>query len=297
MVAGTESGGVRTVEYVFKCMVCGSAESVARLSACRDLYLGNPMVVDYVRCVGCGLVQQHPLPADPGALYSGYPVHEKKSGLHDWFRRSILKGVYFSPEGLATGSRLLDFGCGDGWYLDSVKDSGLQCEGYEFQRNHAARLQSTLGLPIFSDLDSLVAQRCSSYQAITLHNVLEHVVDPRSTITALARLLAPGGVIFVSVPNADSWEAKLFGRRWHGLDPPRHISFPSPSIMSAVATSAGLQLDSVKKVPFPYTSAASLVAALTGRYNHALFLLSLPLGLVLSQLAPSGTLAFLMRRP
>ena len=191
---------------------------------------------------------------------------------------------------------MLDFGCGDDWYLDTVKRSGVQCEGYEFQPDHAMRLQDVLGLPIFSDIDQLIARRAGAYQAITLHNVLEHVVDPRTTIATLARLLAPDGLIFVSVPNADSWEARLFARRWHGLDPPRHISFPSPPVMDAVATSAGLRLVSVKKVAFPNTSAASVVAALTGRYSHPLFLLALPLGLLLSHLAPSGTLAYLMRK-
>ena len=255
------------------------------------------MIVDYARCSACGLVQQHPVPSDLSALYSGYPIHEGKSGLHDWFRRTVLRSVYFDQRCLAPGSRLLDFGCGDGWFLDSMKKAGVQCEGYEFQPDHAERLQTCLGVPVFGDIDRLTRERTGSYQVITLHNVLEHVADPRSTVTALARLLAPGGLLFVVVPNVDSWEGRLFARRWHGLDPPRHVSFPGPAVMRALATGVGLQLESVRSVAFPNTSAASLVSVVAGRYRHPLFLLALPIGLFLSRIAPSGTLSYLIRKP
>ena len=133
----------------------------------------------------CGLVQQHPVPADLGALYSDYPIHAGKSGLHEWFRRVVLKDVYFDPRGLPAGSRLLDFGCGDGWFLDATKKAGVTCEGYEFQPDHAGRLSAHLGVRVFGDFDRLVQERQGAYDAITLHNVLEHVADPGSTIQAL----------------------------------------------------------------------------------------------------------------
>jgi hypothetical protein len=56
-------------------------------------------------------------------------------------------------------------------------------------------------------------------------------------------------------------------------------------------------LETTRFVAFPNTSAASLVSALAGRYRHALFLLALPAGLVLSRLAPSGSLSYVLRKP
>lgn len=281
----------------FKCVACGGAAAAPRLTGCRDLYLGHGLVVDYVRCSSCGLVQQHPVPADLGALYSDYPIHAGKSGLHEWFRRVVLKDVYFDPRVLPAGSRLLDFGCGDGWFLDAMKKAGVACEGYEFQPDHAVRLSAHLGVRVFGDFDRLVQDRQGAYDAITLHNVLEHVAHPGSTIEALEGLLAPGGLLYVVVPNVESWEGRLFARRWHGLDPPRHISFPTPSVMRSFANSAGLQLEDIRCVAFPNTSAASLVSAVVGRYRHALFLIALPAGMLMSRVAPSGSMSYVLRKP
>jgi len=280
----------------FRCVACGGTAFSPRFTGCRDLYLGHPLVVDYARCSACSLVQQHPVPTDLGALYADYPIHAGKSGLHEWFRRVVLKGVYFDPRNLPAGSRLLDFGCGDGWFLDSIKKAGVGCEGYEFQPDHARRLSAQLGLPVFSETDHLARERAGAYQAITLHYVLEHVANPRATLASLAPLLAPGGLLYILVPNVESWEGRLFARRWHGLDPPRHISFPTPSVMQTLAADAGLLLETTRCVAFPSTSAASLVSVVAGRYRHALYLAALPAGLILSRLAPSGSLSYVLRK-
>lgn len=295
MVAWTDCYGGETLTVPkFQCLVCDGQELVPYLSSCRDLYLGHPKIVDYVACGRCGLVQQHPVPENLGSLYSEYPVHQPKSELHEWFRRTLLKDVYFNWTALPPGARLLDFGCGDGWYLEAVRKAGINCEGYEFQADHAQQLESLLGVPVFSDVDRLIAERSAAFQAITLHNVLEHVADPRATIVKLSRLLAPDGRIFLSLPNIDSWESRLFARRWHGLDPPRHVCFPTAKTMDSIAAEAGLALESVKGAAFPNTSAASIIAVLMGRYRHAPFLLALPLGIALSRIAPTGTMTFVL---
>ena len=190
-------GGETLTVPQFQCLVCDGLELVPYLSSCRDLYLGHPKIVDYVACGRCGLVQQHPVPENLGSLYSAYPVHQPKSGLHEWFRRTLLKDVYFNWTVLPPGARLLDFGCGDGWYLEAVRKAGINCEGYEFQADHARQLESLLGVPVFSDVDRLIAERSAAFQAITLHNVLEHVADLGFIFAEAARCLNSGGEFFL----------------------------------------------------------------------------------------------------
>lgn len=279
----------------FRCIVCHESAFAPELDHCRDLYLGHPAVVDYVRCSACGLVQQFPLPRDVGELYADYPIHAAKSAAHQWFRRILLKGAYFNHRTLTPGSRLLDFGCGDGWFLASAHDAGLLREGYEFQPDHAARLSAHLGVPVSGSMTQL-SNRNEAFDAITLHFVLEHLADPSATIASLAALLAPDGVMFIVVPNFESWESRLFRRKWHGLDPPRHISFPGPQVIRKIASANGLAVERIRPVAFPSTSAASLVSVVAGRYRHPLFLLAIPAGIALSFAAPSGSLSFLLRR-
>src|SRR4029450_13703475 len=114
----------------FCCIVCGGSRSTAVVEGCRDLYLGKPFIVDYHRCTGCGLVQQPPIPVDIEPFYDAYPVHQRKLRLYSRLRRALL-GAYLAPEKFPRNSMLLDFGCGDGWYLEWCRESGITSVGFE----------------------------------------------------------------------------------------------------------------------------------------------------------------------
>ncbi|MCW3016580.1 MAG: putative S-adenosylmethionine-dependent methyltransferase, partial [Solirubrobacterales bacterium] len=68
--------------------------------------------------------------------------------------------------------------------------------------------------------DAAVA--AESADVVTLWHVLEHVADPAGTLDVLHGWLRPGGALVVGVPNLDSWQARIGGRRWYHLDLPRH---------------------------------------------------------------------------
>jgi hypothetical protein len=98
------------------------------------------------------------------------------------------------------------------------------------------------------------------------------------------------------VPHEHSLEARLFGRKWHNLDPPRHVSFPEAAHVQALAERHGLRLEKHAPVPFPNGFAASVPVVLTGRFRFALFALALPLGVLFSRLVRTGTHAYWLRR-
>jgi SAM-dependent methyltransferase len=94
----------------------------------------------------------------------------------------------------APGAKLLDFGCGDGKYLNRFQDLGWETYGVEpstgvaFSRHH--RL---LTLP-----------QDGSFDFVFLNHVLEHVDTPLALLRELASTLRVGGVLFVSVPRIDA---------------------------------------------------------------------------------------------
>ncbi|HEV2445638.1 MAG TPA: methyltransferase domain-containing protein, partial [Candidatus Sulfopaludibacter sp.] len=63
----------------------------------------------------------------------------------------------------------------------------------------------------------------ASVAGITMFHVLEHLYDPRAYLIAARHLLARGGRLVVQVPNAASWQCRLLGRSWNGVDVPRHL--------------------------------------------------------------------------
>src|ERR1019366_7639872 len=79
------------------------------------------------------------------------------------------------------------------------------------------------------------------YDAVILWHVAEHLHEPGATVRAIARLLRPGGVLLIAVPNFGSPEAVLGRAGWFHLDVPRHLVHFTPSTLTAILEAAGFQ--------------------------------------------------------
>lgn len=259
---------------------------------CSDYYLGKPVRVDFVACEHCGLVQQSPVPHDVGPLYEEYPVHAARSSLVDGLSWFLMHDVYFDTSHVAPGATILDYGCGNGAYLALHKGKRFDLLGFELDAVHADDLSRRLGVPVFSDVEALIHAHGGRIDVLTMHFVLEHVTDLNATFSHVSQLLKPGGHCAIVVPNFSSWECRLFGKKWHGLDPPRHISFPGPTVIDGLARRHSMRLSGTRSVAFPNGVAGSIPVVVLGTFSYRFFLACLPLGLVLSRLAPSGASAF-----
>jgi len=276
---------------------CGGDRSNTVYADCPDCYLGTPFRVDYVKCDRCGLVQQSPVPAGTSVFYEDYPVHGEKSPFHDLSRRLIMAASYADASEFPEGAVVLDYGCGDGWYLESLKGRGLDLVGFEPDPGYAAALAARLDLPVYADSGALAAEHAEGVDLVTMHFVLEHVTELHATFADVEALLKPGGRFHFAVPNTASWEARLFRKKWHGLDPPRHISFPDRAVVESLAREHGMTVAGQRPVPFSNGIAGSLPVVLVGRFVYPLFLFFLPLGVVLSELVPTGCTVFSLEKP
>ncbi len=275
----------------FACLACGHERATPVYEQVPDYFLPTGIRVDYVRCTACELVQQFPVPEDVGPFYAAYPVHGKKSFLHEVTRRLVLKPVYFDLASLRNDHVLLDYGCGDGWFLDQAKSRVATAYGFEPTAQQAARVAENVGVQVFDNAAAMKSALAGKVDVITMHFVLEHLTDLKGTFALLSSLLKPGGILRAVVPNLDNIEYRVFRSRWHGFDAPRHISFPTPAQLKPVLDSVGLHLADDRFVPFPNTLAASFCIALTGRYRPFPFLAFLPLAILWSRLYPRGTRA------
>jgi SAM-dependent methyltransferase len=276
----------------FRCLVCHGGEGAAVYIGCRDYYVGTPGGVDYYRCQGCGLLQQSPIPVDVSVFYEDYPIHTHKSPLYATLRRLVMSSVYYDLARHPKGSVLLDYGCGDGGYLEWYRGRGFTLLGYEHSPAHAAQLADRLGLPVYADREALLREHRGTVDFLTMHFTLEHLTDLDAAFQEVHALLRPGGVFYYVVPHASSFEAHLFGRKWHNLDPPRHISFPDSGTARRLAQRHGFTISGEHPVAFPNGFAASIPVVLTGRFRFPLFALFLPLGIGFSRLIPTGSRAY-----
>jgi SAM-dependent methyltransferase len=280
----------------FRCLACAGPDATLVFADCPDYYQGKPFRVDYHRCRSCSLLQQHPLPGDVAAFYEDYPIHAKKSRLYDALRWLVMGGVYYDARAHPPGTRIVDYGCGDGSYLGTLRGKGYELAGYEGDSGQAERLTERIGFPVHDSLAALFAAVDGKADVVTMHFVVEHLTDLEAGFETARRLLKPDGVFYFVVPHEHSLEARLFGRRWHNLDPPRHVSFPEAAHVERLAERHGLHLERHAPVPFPNGFAASVPVVLTGRFRFLLFALALPLGILFSRLSPTGSHAYWLRR-
>lgn len=120
--------------------------------------------------------------------------------------------------------RVLDIGCGKGHLgLLLVRDLGLPASsmiGIDIADN-VEELGRAAGLDLRHGELSDLPER--DFDLIIMSHVLEHLPSPRKFLEEVAARLVPGGRLAISVPNARSIPARLFGRQWVCHSIPRHI--------------------------------------------------------------------------
>ncbi len=135
--------------------------------------------------------------------------------------------------GEAVGT-LLDVGCGEGFSVAFFEALGWRVEGLDHSIAGVEAMNPHLVDRVacgdlFALLDERIAQQ-ARYDLIWLNNVLEHVRDPIALLTALRRIVSPGGVMVVTVPNDGSElqeqllrDGDISARFW--IAAPDHLSY------------------------------------------------------------------------
>ena len=119
-----------------------------------------------------------------------------------------------ASEGISSG-RLLEVGCGDGYFLHAAEKRGYEVVGVEYSEHAAQRARSKLvrGEVRVGELAQAGLPR-EAFDVCILSDVIEHVRDPRGFLLSVRDCLKPGGVVLIATPSTDSWSARLMRRRW-----------------------------------------------------------------------------------
>jgi 2-polyprenyl-3-methyl-5-hydroxy-6-metoxy-1,4-benzoquinol methylase len=137
------------------------------------------------------------------------------------------------------GGAILDIGCSSGSFLAGMNNGLWKLYGIEMDSATAERAKLTSGAEVFVGDIMGAPFSASSFDVITAFDVLEHVYHPREFLERVLHWLRPGGIFFARLPNIDSWEARLFGTYWYGLELPRHLYHFSPRSMRCLVAEVG----------------------------------------------------------
>lgn len=163
-----------------------------------------------VACTGCGLMRTNPMPTPDEVSryykeiyrwdYQFVTKTPSRRHLSRSQREAASRLARLSPA-LKSGSRILDFGCGAGVFLGMAQKAGYSVRGIEPGRDYADYAVKTHGIDVICDVWENVSLPESSFDVITAVEVLEHLRQPITALKWLSSLLAPDGVIYITVPN------------------------------------------------------------------------------------------------
>ncbi len=182
---------------------------------------------------------------------------------HWWYvaRRRILADLIAREIPLPDNARILEIGCGTGHNFDMLRRFG-RLDAIEVDVKARALASKRLGQAVgAAPLPELTGIADGAYHLIALLDVLEHVEEDQASLESIARKLAPGGRILVTVP-AYQW-------MWSAHDEAHHHKRRySKSGLRAVAEAAGLKAELVSHfntLLFPLAAAARIAGKLTGK--------------------------------
>ena len=197
------------------CPICGSAQ--------REEKIRFEELV-FVRCVACGLVYKSEELADLRSRFSKaydgkYFIDGQAQYLKRWehrvakCRRQLLMCLEFCPEARS----VLDVGSSAGYVLAAAQSLGLQATGLDYAA-YAAQLGRQRGFPTVTASLTQLPFKDASFDIITAKHTLEHVDAPKVALSEIERVLKPGGVAFIIVPDAAYFRlhvGKRSGRYFH----------------------------------------------------------------------------------
>ncbi len=225
----------------------------------RDRLHGLPGEFPVVRCQACGLLRTDPRPT-PQAMRAYYPddygpylgtrVVEAPSIPRPLWRRvaaAVVRRLTDSRAeslpALAPG-RMLEIGCASGDFLDRMARRGWQVEGIELSETAAAEARR-LGHTVHVGMLETAPEGLGPFDMVVGWMVIEHLHDPVQGLRRLRAWTRPGGWLVVSVPNAASYELRLFKDRWYALHLPNHLWHPTPASLRAVLQRGGWSLERI----------------------------------------------------
>jgi 2-polyprenyl-3-methyl-5-hydroxy-6-metoxy-1,4-benzoquinol methylase len=160
-------------------------------------------------------------------------------------------------EALTPGRDLLDVGSHAGFFLRRARDRGWNARGVEPSEVTAAIAREVLGLDVVNATLDSDAVAPESAHVVTMVDVFEHVPNPRAVLASAHRVLRPGGLLFVKVPNVRYVRAKaellrrLPGIRYDDLyDAREHLVYYSAETLARALTDAGFAIAQLR-VPLP----------------------------------------------
>jgi 2-polyprenyl-3-methyl-5-hydroxy-6-metoxy-1,4-benzoquinol methylase len=260
-----------SLETLDKCPVCNKSSFSNYLNV--EDYTVSHKEFTIQQCNACYFLFTNPRPdeASIGAYYQSQDYishHDDARGLMSNIYKSvrnytIKQKVNLINELAGTKGKLLDVGCGTGYFANAAKENGWKIAGTEPDEGARKVASQRTKTPIFETIYAKELEH-EKFDVITLWHVLEHVHQLNETIDWLSAHLTKDGSLLIAVPNPESFDSLKYGRFWAAYDVPRHLYHFTKNTMKELLSRHNMAIEKV----YPMWFDSFYVGMLSTKYKQ-----------------------------
>jgi 2-polyprenyl-3-methyl-5-hydroxy-6-metoxy-1,4-benzoquinol methylase len=165
-----------------------------------------------------------------------------------------------------TSGKLLEVGCGYGYFLDEAKDFFSFRAGTELSGKTGTHAQQMTGSEIFIGNINTLPSHFKSFDTIVLINVIEHIYAPVEFLQVLLQRLGDNGTIVIATPDIGSFWYTLMKKRWPSFKIPEHVVFYTEKTLFSLLERAGFH--KIEKVPFQHAFPLNVIVSKLGIHSQ-----------------------------
>lgn len=232
-----------------KCICCDTDVSNSK-------YLFKKGNASYFICNNCNVVFQNPQPVYEltEEIYDGEHYHEryiKSEYIYLPTSRIYLKDINkeFKRIGYYKKNlRLMDVGCGIGYFLDLAKKDDYLVQGSDISKWAGIYAKEKFNIDVITGNFLEFDFGKNIYDVVTLWQTIEHLPDPNSFLKKIYEILKPGGFICIATPDTASWIARFYKKYWNCYMPDEHICLFNNKSMTFILKKNGFSPVTVKRI-------------------------------------------------
>ncbi len=217
------------MKFHSECLVCKS-KKLKDLVTYKDAYL--------TKCSECSFVFSRKIPSSEELElhYEGYSRNDYLSPITIKRYNELLD---FFEKFRNTG-KLLDVGCGIGYFLEEAKKRGWEVYGTEYTD---AALEICENKGIITNKGELDPKNYlyESFDIITSFEVIEHINNPKEEIANFYNILRKGGLVYITTPNWNSLLRFRLKSAYNVISYPEHLSYYTRRTLSRLFTKSGFK--------------------------------------------------------
>ena len=222
---------LKEMHFHSECLICKS-KKLKDLKRYQNTFL--------VKCGTCGFIFSKAIPSEQvltehyreysyaGESYLSPVTIKRFNELLDEFEKYRIT------------NRILDVGCGAGFFLQSAMKRGWEVYGTEYSET-AVQLCKRNGITMFGGILDSKKFNGQEFDVITSLEVIEHINNPLEEISHITSLLRKGGLYYSTTPNFNGLLRFYLKDKYNIIVYPEHLCYYTPETLNFLYAKSGLR--------------------------------------------------------